>query len=219
MADGRHRVGVEHGGGEYIKDQAGWCKRSHGMAGEWRNNGRGELSEDTGCWISIVSHRTRFSQIVRKTKQPSILQQPPPHSDEWDVSQFEIRVEPSHKRIPNKTRLHSLSPFSFLSRSHVRPSLPRLLCHLELAHSLPSSTTMFTSHVVQPSRDAAYEETSTQLAIYSRTLFQFTLRLWSESRKRAEELQKIEEAAFSRPSQVRTGSVRSIREVDANSPQ
>lgn len=74
--------GVEQGGGEYIKDQAGWCRRSHGMAEVGRNNGqngRGGLSEDTGRWISIVSHRTRFSPIFRKTKQPSNLQ-PPPHT-------------------------------------------------------------------------------------------------------------------------------------------
>ena len=31
--------GVEQGGGEYIKDQAGWCRRSHGMAEVGRNNG------------------------------------------------------------------------------------------------------------------------------------------------------------------------------------
>lgn len=76
---------------------------------------------------------------------------------------------------------------------------------------------MFTSQVAPASGDAAYEKVSAQLAIYSQTLFQFTLRLWSESRKRAEELQKMEEALY-RPPQVRTGSVRSTLEVDANSP-
>lgn len=69
----------------------------------------------------------------------------------------------------------------------------------------------------------AYDETSMQLATYSRTLFEFTLRLWSESRKRAEELQRLEESAailnLSRPPQVRTGSVKSTREVDADNQQ
>ena len=78
---------------------------------------------------------------------------------------------------------------------------------------------MFTSQVTPASGGVAYEEMSAQLAIYSRTLFQFTLRLWSESRKRAEELEKSEISAFYRPPQVRTGSMRSTVEVDANSPQ
>jgi hypothetical protein len=82
---------------------------------------------------------------------------------------------------------------------------------------------MFSPHVTPTTEEAAYEETSAQLASYSRTLFEFTLRLWSESRRRAEEVQKLEEAAaslnLSRPPQVRTGSVRSVRKVDANRPQ
>jgi hypothetical protein len=82
---------------------------------------------------------------------------------------------------------------------------------------------MFSSHVAAASGDVGYEETSAQLAMYSRTLFEFTLRQWSESRKRAEELRRLEESAMflnlSRPPQVRTGSVRSAREVDANNPQ
>ena len=76
---------------------------------------------------------------------------------------------------------------------------------------------------VTPPGNAACEEMSTQLATYSRTLFEFTLRLWSESRKRAEDLQKLEDSAaifnFSRPPQVRIGSVRSIHEADTNSQQ
>ena len=90
-----------------------------------------------------------------------------------------------------------------------------------MTHS--STFPMFASHAAPSSGEATCEEMSSQLAIYSRTVFEFTLRLWSESRKRAEDLQKLEESAavlnLSRPSQVRTGSVRSVHEVDTNSQQ
>ena len=82
---------------------------------------------------------------------------------------------------------------------------------------------MFSPRMTPTSEDPAYEEMSAQLATYSRGLFEFTLRLWSESRKRAEEVQKLEGSAYglslSPPPQVRTRSVRSVREVDANSQQ
>ena len=82
---------------------------------------------------------------------------------------------------------------------------------------------MLASHLTPQAGETVYRETSAQLAVYSRTLFEFTLRLWSESRKRAEELQRSEESAaifnLSRPPQVRTGSMRSTHEVDANSQQ
>jgi hypothetical protein len=101
-------------------------------------------------------------------------------------------------------------------------SLP--LCHFppplnrsKLAHSIHYSPPMSSPQVSPGTEDAAYEETSAQLASYSRTLFKFTLQLWSESRRRAEELQKLEEAAaslkLSRPPQVRTRSVRSAHRV------
>lgn len=83
---------------------------------------------------------------------------------------------------------------------------------------------MLSSQLAPVSGDAAsYTETSAQLAIYSRTLFEFTLRLWSESRKRAEEIRKSEESAaifnFPRAPQVRTGSMRSVHEAHTNSQQ
>lgn len=69
---------------------------------------------------------------------------------------------------------------------------------------------MLSSHVTPVTRDAAYEEMSAQLATYSRTVFEFTLRLWSESRRRAEEIQKLEESTanfkLSLAPQVRIGS-------------
>lgn len=183
----------------------------------WQVEEQWERHRKTRGVGSALSATGRGSHQSLGKQQPSVLQSPP-RSGEWEVSQFEIKVGPSHKRTPDKTRLHSLSlpcPPS-LSRSYIRPSLS---VHPALAHSLSPTITMFTSHFAQPSSDVAIEEMSAQLAVYSRTLFQFTLRLWSESRKRAEELQKMEESASSRPSQVRTGSVRSIPEVDANTPQ
>ena len=90
----------------------------------------------------------------------------------------------------------------------------------ELAHTT-FYPAMFSSHLTPAPEDVAYEEITAQLATYSRGLFEFTLRLWSESRKRAEEVQRLEESAasldLSRPPQARTGSVRSAHEVDANS--
>lgn len=56
---------------------------------------------------------------------------------------------------------------------------------------------MFSSHLTPAPEDVAYEEITAQLATYSRDLFEFTLRLWSESRKRAEEVRRLEESAAS----------------------
>jgi hypothetical protein len=128
---------------------------------------------------------------------------------------------------PNKTDCISQSFLLLsLSRSHSPPSSTRsLLVSLspELVRSTAYPFPMFSSLATPASGEAAYEEMSTQLAIYSQTLFEFTLRLWSESRKRAEELQRLEESAavlnLYRPPQVRTGSVRSARKVDPNSQQ
>lgn len=125
------------------------------------------------------------------------------------LSEFEIGVE-SH----SDTKIKRTAFVSFF------PHLP-LYC-LELARSIYCFQ-MFSPHLTPTSEDAAYEETSAQLATYSRTLFAFTLRLWSESRRRAEEIQKLQEAAanlsLSRPPQVRTGSVRSVLKVDVNRQQ
>jgi len=86
-----------------------------------------------------------------------------------------------------------------------------------------TTTSMLSSHLTPEPGAAAYRETSAQLAIYSRAVFEFTLRLWSESRKRAEELRRLEESAailnLSLPPQVRTGSMRSAHKVDTNSQQ
>lgn len=139
------------------------------------------------------------------------------------LGQFEIEGGVTHSDTKIK-RAASTPGFSSLSlQSYSRfPSTSFPLYRPELAHSI-YDLPMFSPNVTPTSEDATYEEMSAQIASYSRTLFEFTLRLWSESRKRAEEIQKLEEAAakldLSRPPQVRTGSMRSAHRADANSQQ
>lgn len=119
-------------------------------------------------------------------------------------------------RHPNKTDWIRPSSLPFLLRSYSPPVFP------DLAHAT-FYPTMYPPHVTPAPEDAAYEETTAQLATYSRGLFEFTLRLWSESRKRAEEIQRLKDSAaslnLSPLPQVRTGSMRSVHEADANSQQ
>jgi len=122
---------------------------------------------------------------------------------------------PSHPSPPSPPTSYPHPPFSSASLPARAWSTPPLY----------HTTLMLSHHLTPEPGQAAYRETSAQLAVYSRTLFEFTLRLWSESRRRAEELRKLEESAailnltLSRPSQVRTGSMRSTHNVDANSQQ
>lgn len=145
---------------------------------------------------------------VEQTRSNSVV--PSAGRGWWPLTQFEIGWSVASVPIPNK--MTESTPFSSLSLqippSHPPPPLSFFICP-ELAR-LTNYRPMLSSHVTPVTRDAAYEEMSAQLATYSRTVFEFTLRLWSESRRRAEEIQKLEESTanfkLSLAPQVRIGS-------------
>ena len=125
---------------------------------------------------------------------------------DWMWSRFEIGVEHPHAGTQQNGWVPLLLRFS-------PDATPPLVHPSPLYLSRPKAGTLYhlpmlSSPITPKSRDAAAcEETSesARRATYSRTLFEFTLRLWSESRRRAEELRKLEESAvvlnLSRPPQ------------------